>query len=68
MVEYILLNGIIDSMKGRDVSIADVTGAHLSTDMENDVDIFIRGHIMRILILLDTNLHRNNTIMDAKGI
>ena len=41
--EEVLISAVIDAYKERYVAVVDITGAYLSTDMEDDIFMIFRG-------------------------
>ena len=55
--ESVMLKATIDALEGRDVAVADIPGAYLSADMDNEVHLVLRGTLAEMMVAADPALY-----------
>jgi len=58
-LEAMILSSAIDAKKDRYVMLADILGAFLHVDMDEDMHMILEGTISELIVKLDPSLYRN---------
>ena len=56
--EAVLVSAVIDAYEERDVAVADIPGAYLSADMDDDVFMNFRGTMAELMVAADPTIYR----------
>ena len=65
--EELIISAVIDAFKEQDVAVVDITGAYLSTEMDNDVFIIFRGTMYELMAATDPTMYQNYISYGKKG-
>ena len=66
-IEAVLLTSVIDAQENRDVAVTDITGAYLTTDIDEEVHIILEGKLAEMLVLTAPEVYRTYTTTSANG-
>jgi Reverse transcriptase (RNA-dependent DNA polymerase)/Zinc knuckle len=64
-IESVMLSCLIDAVERRDVATADVPGAFMQADIDEDVYIRLSGPLARLLTKVDPGLYKQNVTMEG---
>jgi hypothetical protein len=66
-LEYVLVTSTIEAYEGREVAVVDILGAYLSTDMDEEVIMLLRGRLAELMVKTAPNIYRKYITVDAKN-
>jgi hypothetical protein len=66
-LESVLITSTIEAFEGREFAVVDIPGAYLSTDMDEEVIILIRGRLAELVVKTAPNIYRKYITVDAKN-
>jgi hypothetical protein len=66
-LESVLITATIYAFEERDVAIVDVPGAFLSTDMDDEVIMTIRGRLAELMVKAAPTIYRKYITIDANN-
>ena len=53
-----MITATIDTLEGRDMVIVDIPGEYISSVMDDDVNIVLRGTLSELMVTADPELYR----------
>ena len=56
--EAVMITATIDTLEGRDMVIVDIPGEYISSVMDDDVNIVLRGTLSELMVTADPELYR----------
>ena len=66
-IEAVLLTSVIDAQENRDVAVTDITGAYLTTDIDEEVHMILEGKLAEMLVLTALEVYRTYITTSANG-
>ena len=65
--DSVILTSTIDAHQGRDVATADMPGAYLHTDNNQETIMLLRGKLAELMVRVEPSLYRKFITTNAKG-
>jgi hypothetical protein len=66
-LESVLITSTIEAYEGREVSVVDIPGAYLSSDMDEEVIILLCGRLAELMVKTAPNIYRKYITVDEKN-
>jgi hypothetical protein len=65
-LESVLITSTIEAFEGREVSVVDIPGAYLSTDMDEELIMLLHGRLVELMVKTVPNIDGKYITVDAK--
>ena len=66
-IETVLLTSVIDVLENRDVTVTDISGAYLTTDIDEEVHMNLEGKLAEIMVLIVPEVYRTYITTSKNG-
>jgi hypothetical protein len=66
-LESVLITSTIEEFEGREVAVVNIPGTYLSSDMDEEIIMLLRGRLSELMVKTDPNIYRNYITVDAKN-